>query len=505
MLPRCQFSRQRLIIIDIHNVTMPRLRKIFFAVGSIVLVMAVGLSALWLKYGTSITPDLGNHALAVLNGQSDLMAGRTPGELIRYTLRRLEGHPNLEAVALPPLRWLQRQYEYPVPPGPLPTLGKGQQVGALPLLPGQAVLPDQLAQTAAEIIAAISTAKAGQMVLIHPGSYRIGQSIKTASAGTDQQRITVRANQPGQVQIDFDAQEGFIVQHPYWVFENLSIRGVCQDHGDCEHAFHVVGKGANLVLRNNRLEDFNAHLKINGADGDWPDHGLLQHNTIINSRPRTTRNPTTPFDLVGANHWRVQDNLVSNFVKNGSDGISYGIFMKGASSGGRIERNLVICTPQNVSQPGVRVGISFGGGTTNKESCRDLRCETEHSSGLAANNIVAHCNDSGIDVNQSSRIVIAHNTLINTAGIVVRNAAASATLHGNLLEGQILQRKGGQAKLVMNDIAAMADVLEDPQILNLAWRKPPDNIPSVAIVPADFFGQTRYDGTPPGAISLHIR
>ncbi len=484
---------------------MSRLHTTFIAVGSIVLFIAAGLGALWFKYGVSITPDLRNHAQALLRGQADLLASRTPGELIRYTLRRLEGHPNLEAVALPPLHWLQRQYEYPVPPGPLPTLGKGQQTGALPLLPGQAVLHDQLAQSATEIITAIGAAKAGQTVLIGPGNYRIGRSIKTASAGTDQQRITVRASQPGQVQIDFDAQEGFIVQHPYWVFENLSIRGVCQHHDDCEHAFHVVGKGANLVLRNNRLEDFNAHLKINGFGGDWPDHGLLQHNTITNNSPRSTRNPTTPFDLVGASHWRVLDNLVSHFVKSGGDGISYGIFMKGASSGGRVERNLVICTSQNVSQPGVRVGISFGGGTTNKESCRDQRCDAEHTVGLAANNIVAHCNDSGIDVNQSNHIVIAHNTLINTAGMVVRNAPASATLHGNLLEGQIHQRQGGQAKLIMNDIAIMADVFEDPQVFNLAWRNAPDNIPSLGIVPADFFGQIRYDGTPPGAISLHIK
>jgi hypothetical protein len=254
------------------------------------------------------------------------------------------------------------------------------------------------------------------------------------------------------------------------------------------------------VLRNNKLEDFNSHLKINGLRGAWPDHGLLQYSTITNTLPRTTESPATPFDLVGANRWQVLDNLVSNFVKYGSNGISYGIFMKGASSGGRIERNLIICTPQNMSQPGVRVGISFGGGTTGAEFCRDQLCIAEHTAGLAANNIVAHCNDFGIDVNRSTSIVIAHNTLINTAGIDVRDASA-AKLYGNLLEGKIRQRKGGQAKLVMNDIAASATVFEDPNALNLTWRKVPENIPSIDLVPTDFYSKARGDATPPGALT----
>ena len=386
------------------------------------------------------------------------------------------------------------------PAAPLPTLGKGQQSQPPPPLPGQGTQPAITAGSVDEIVRAISSAKAGQTVLIQPGTYRINQNIGTTAGGTEQQRITVRAGQPGRVQIEFNAQEGFVVQHPYWVFENLSIRGVCQYHSYCEHAFHVVGKGANLVLRNNHLQDFNAHLKINGFNGDWPDLGLLQHNTLNNTTERNTINPTTPFDLVGANDWQVLDNLVSNFVKNGSNGISYGIFMKGASSGGRIERNLVICTPQNVSQPGERVGISFGGGTTGKDYCRDQRCDAEHTAGLAANNIVALCNDSGIDVNQSTSIVIAHNTLINTAGILVRSAPASATLYGNLLDGQIQQRKGGQAKLVMNEITALADVFEDPNALNLAWRKLPDNIPSINLVLTDFYEKPRGSATPPGAL-----
>ena len=479
---------------------MTLLRKILKAIAIATILIALAFGLLWAKFSANIAPEMWQHADNVWHGQAALLGDRTPGELIRYAKHRLEGHPNLEAVILPPLHWLQAKYERPVPLGILPTLGKGQQSQSPPSLAGQATQPTLMAGSAEEIIRAISAAKAGQTILINPGHYRISQNIKTNASGNAQQRITVRANQPGQVLIEFNAQEGFVVSHPYWVFENLEIRGVCEEHTYCEHAFHVVGKGAYLVVRNNRIENFNAHLKINGLDGDWPDNGLLQYNTITNSTPRNTENPTTPFDLVGANHWQVLDNLVSNFIKNGSNGISYGIFMKGASSGGRIERNLVICTLQNISQPGVRVGISFGGGGTGQAFCRDQRCDAEHIAGMAANNIVAHCNDSGIDVNMSTSIVIAQNTLINTAGIDVRQTPASAKLYGNLLEGKIRQRKGGKVNLMMNEIVAMKEMFEDANALQLGWRDAPGNIPSMALVPQDFYNQARGEATPPGAL-----
>ena len=478
---------------------MPRLRKLLttLAITAGIITLVSGL--LWYKFSANISPEMWLHAENVVQGQASLSGDRTPGELIRYANRRLEGHPNLEALVHPPLLWVQAKVERPVPLGPLPTLGKGQQPESPSPLPGQSPTPNIYAATPQELIKAYTTAQAGQTILLAPGNYRINQNLRTQTGGTALQRITLRASQPGQAQIEFNAQEGFIVAHPYWVFENLTIRGACPYPGNCEHAFHVVGNGAHLVVRNNTIVDFNSHLKINGLEGNWPDNGVLQHNTITNTTPRTTQSPTTPFDLVAASRWQVLDNIVSNFVKNGSNGISYGIFMKGAGSGGRIERNLVICTPQDVSQPGVRVGISFGGGTTGAEFCRDQLCIAEHTAGLAANNIVAHCNDFGIDINRSTSIVIAHNTLINTAGIDVRDAS-SAKLYGNLLEGRMRQRKGGQATLEMNEIANLRDVFEDPNALNLTWRKAPDNIPSILLVPKDFYGQARSSGTPPGAL-----
>lgn len=426
--------------------------------------------------------------------------GKTPGQLIRYALVRLDGHPNLSAVVKPPLQWMQARFERDVPLQSLPPLGKGQQPQTLPPL-GNQVGNVLAVGSSTDIAHALATAQAGQTVLIQPGRYRFADKLKVGYAGSSNQPIIVRAAVPGQVFLEFDTVEGIAVTQPYWVFENLQIRGVCSDHSQCEHAFHVVGKAHHTILRNNHIADFNAHVKVNGLNGDWPDDGLLAFNTLTNTAARQTNLPVTPLDMVGANHWVLADNLVSNFVKLEGDKISYGMFMKGGGRGGRIERNLVVCTTEGISQPGARVGISLGGGGTGKGLCRDTQCELEYANGLVVNNIVAHCNDSGLDVNKSANNLLAFNTLINTAGVDVRNVAANANIYGNLLEGRIHARNGAQAKEVMNEISSLRTVFERADTLVFSCSGQIENIPSISTVPADFYGVKRRDGTMPGALS----
>jgi hypothetical protein len=496
------------------------LRKIFFSIVILASAIAAVLGALWFKYRGSISPDLLQHAQSVWLGQANLLGDRTPGELIRYAKRRLQGHPNLEMLVLPPLHLVQAKYERPLSYGPLPTLGKGQQTVSLPAVqytltgrPAEALLPPNpdlldastseviVVDSAAGLVSASKSAQAGHTIMIAPGRYLLNARIDTNTAGTRNNPITIRAARPGQVTLEFNTEVAFRVSQPYWVFENLHIRGVCGEHRYCEHAFHIFGAAQNTVVRNNLIEDFNAHLKINGSENNWPDFGLIQYNTLTNTGRRDTDVPVTPIDLVGAKNWRVSDNLISNFVKRDGNQVSYGVFMKGGSSGGRIERNLVICTPQNISQPGVRVGISFGGGTTGKPYCRNQLCDAEHTAGLVANNIVAHCNDFGIDVNLSRNIWIAHNTLINTAGVDVRGGSTSVRIYGNLLDGSIRQRESTEVKVEMNELLPSKDLLSNADALEIKWRTPPGNIPSIPLVPNDFCGHVRESGTLPGALA----
>src|SRR5207249_4850273 len=107
-------------------------------------------------------------------------------------------------------------------------------------------------------------------------------------------------------------------------------RGVCGQQNNCEHAFHVVGGAHHVVIENNLVTDFNAHVKINGRAGLFPDNGRISNNTLINRSPRRTETPVTPIDLVAASNWSIEGNLIADFVKAGGDFTSYGAFAKGA-------------------------------------------------------------------------------------------------------------------------------------------------------------------------------
>ena len=424
---------------------------------------------------------------------------RSPQELIRYLKRRLEGHNKLEAVLLPPLHAAQRHFEREPPAGPLPTLGKGQQATALN--ESIAGISQHLRVDNPQAIRqALREAKAGTRILVAPGLYPFEQNLTLGNDARSDAPLVLTAERPGTVWFQFSQLNGIVVDRPHWVFENLDIRGVCANPGSCEHAFHVVGRGAFTTIRNNRIIDFNAHVKINGSREAWPDHGLLARNTLANSSPRSVYAPVVAFDLVGANHWRVQDNLIRDIVHTSAKQTTYGIYMKGASQGGRIERNLVICSSTNISKPGVRVGISFGGGGTAPAYCRDRSCASyEHRLGLAANNIVAHCNDTGIDVNRSSDIHLAHNTIINTSGIALRGNPTQARIYGNLYEGRLVARDGAQMETYWNEKMNASRTFSDADALALTWRVPPDPIPTLPIAGDDFNRLPREANTQPGA------
>lgn len=419
---------------------------------------------------------------------------RSPGEIIRHLQRRLIGHPKLEAVALPPLAWLQARTERPVMLVALPTLGRGPQA-APPAAAVQAITVNSVPALAQ----ALRAATAGAVIEIAPGRYRITGTLHTGQPGRADAPITLRAGPTGGVQLESATTEAFKLTQPHWVIEHLSLRGVCERDHDCEHAFHVVGAAVGTVIRHNRLQDFNAAIKVNGERGGFPDDGRITHNHIANRAPRQTDRPVTPIDIVAASRWVVSDNLIANFVKDGGDGISYGAFMKGGGRGGRFERNLVVCTPAGISQPGVRVGLSLGGGGTSASACREQPCLAEHSQGVIADNIVAHCNDVGIDVNASPGAELRHNTLINTAGIGIRNEPASARVRANLLDGRVRVRPPGRLETADNLQTDLRTIFTDADALALGWASRPSPVPS-ADEAADFCGRPRGASSPPGAL-----
>lgn len=420
----------------------------------------------------------------------------TPSQRIRYLMRRLEGHPNLERIAHPPLLAWRAQWEREVPPDLL--AGKGWQpvlkpadaasAAALPPLRydalGRPLAPDANERGSAplpprervpvadmaQLKRAMDSARPGTVIEMQPGRYRWTETLSSQTAGTPEYPIVLRAAQAGTVRVEVDTVQALVLRHRHWVVENLQMRGVCQEARYCEHAIHVVADGAGLVIRNNLFEDFNAHLKINGESGLWPDHGLVLGNTLSNRFVRHTVNESvTPIDLVGASGWQVVGNRIENFIRPHLSKPAYGVFLKGGGGGSRIVGNWVICTRSEISQPGLRVGISLGGGGTGVDYMRPGAEGREQRGSTVAGNVVAHCNEVGIDLNKAIDSKVLHNVLVNTSGIGLRNGSA-AVITGNRLDGDIVLRDVSQAEAWDNPMGDTRRHFADPDRLDLRAR-----------------------------------
>ena len=438
-------------------------------------------------------------ALVVVTGVIALVDGidTPPRRLAPWIERRVEGHGRLierigddVAAALLALDRRGEAFHDPLPVPPLDsaaTWTHGREV---------------IVGSTAEALRAIDDAQPGDVITFIPGAYRFdGVYIDVRRSGAADAPITVRAEKAGSVVLAFDMVEGFLVSAPYWTFENLTIRGVCREHANCEHAFHVVGGGSHFVARRNELVDFNAQFKINGVRGAFPDWGVIEGNVIRNDAPRDTDNPVTPIDLVAASHWRIVGNRISDFVKARGDQTSYGGFAKGGGSDDAFVRNVVVCEDRLRGFPGRRVGLSLGGGGSAPAACRDGRCITEQDRGVVAANLVASCSDDGIYLNRAAISVVTHNTLVDTAGITARFGESSADVEGNLVDGGIRAATGAAVHARDNLTTAAAylyvgmhrvrGLFADAARLDLRWRGEPPRRRPVETTPADLCGAPR--------------
>ncbi len=392
--------------------------------GLLLVPLAMAAGGAWFLQQQGVTPRaLAPYVERRSSGHNDAIVG--VGRMMRATLLRLDrGSP---AAAVPQL----------------PLIGAQGQVSAVA---GSGA--ERLVATSDEVRQAIASANPGDAITLLPGVYRFERSaVFITRPGTAQANIVLRARTPDSVTVEMNMLEGFVVSAPHWRFENLTIRGVCKVHSYCEHAFHVVGGGSHFASVNNTIVDFNAHFKVNGAGGKFPDHGRIEANTLRNDSVRHTANPVTPIDIVAASHWSVRRNMISDFIKEGGDHISYGAFVKGGGANNVFEQNVVVCEARLQGAPGQRVGLSLGGGGTGKDYCRDRKCITEQEQGVIRSNLVASCSDDGIYLNNAAASKLVHNTVLDTGGIQVRFAASSADIEGNLVDGDIRSRDGAVVRL----------------------------------------------------------
>lgn len=305
-------------------------------------------------------------------------------------------------------------------------------IGASVQPSGGGMVPVSDAETA---IHAIEKAHAGDVVTFAPGTYRFTGRPYIASSSAS--GVTVRAQQPGTVFIEMELPSGFLVTSPGWTFENLHIRGACTPAAACRHAFHITGRGTGFVARNNSVVDFNAHFHVNGNAGSFPDKGLIEHNTISNTAPRTGKDAVAPVDIVAASEWTVRANVISDFAHADAAGRGYGVSLAGGGSGNRVARNAIVCEHRLRGAGGLRVGVVAGAVPTKPADCRDKRCAADQAGAVIESNIVAACSGDGIHLDRAAASTIAHNTVLDTAGVTVASRAGSADVEGNIVDGRI--------------------------------------------------------------------
>ncbi|MFP2924551.1 chondroitinase-B domain-containing protein [Pyxidicoccus sp. 3LG] len=304
--------------------------------------------------------------------------------------------------------------------------------------------------TVSEFQSALASARAGDQIVLADGTYDVSQNLGCSAEGTEAQPILVRAANRHAARIRFNATEGFKVSGRYWTFDGLDIEGVCAQDSTCEHAFHVTGHAENFTLRNSRVRNFNAQLKVNATQNsggvyEQPHRGLIEHNEVYDTRARNTGNPVTKLNIDTGDDWVVRDNYLHDFAKAG--GISYGAFMKSGGKRGIFERNLVICT-KDAPAGNTRIGLSFGGGGTGNAFCApafdpSVPCDPEHTDGVLRNNVIINCSDVAIYLNRAAKTQVLFNTLIATTGVDFRFASSTGEAHGNVLSSVIRGRDTG--------------------------------------------------------------
>jgi hypothetical protein len=285
--------------------------------------------------------------------------------------------------------------------------------------------------------AALESATAGDTVTVAPGTYRLDKVNLRANGRVDAP-IRVIAAKAGEVVIHTTATELFKVTGAHWTIQGLDIRGGSQSH----HALHIAGDADGVKVLNNRFRGFHSTIKGNGqgTPREYPDGVEIRRNVFMNPSPRRTDAPVTLIDVVGGADWRITDNLIADFAKDGGDGISYGAFLKGNSRNGVFARNLVVCAWHHTL--GERVGLSFGGGGSSAG-----KRGPEHTGGQMINNIIVNCGGQpGIYLNKAKDTIVAFNTIYNSAGIDARFQATDTTIANNLLTGAILVRNGASVE-----------------------------------------------------------
>ena len=295
------------------------------------------------------------------------------------------------------------------------------------------------------------------------------------------------------------------------------MEGVC--HADSDesnaHAFHIMYRSSNVILRRNRVVNFKSHVKLNAGQTDskspweWPDDAWFIDNTFQDTQPVGGLVPHNALNIDGGDRHVIRRNAFVDLVTSIPDQRhASGIYVKMTSRDFLVEQNLVACT-RHLDFKGDRRGIYSGDELGPNQYC-DGDCANRR--GLYRNNIVLGCkgtgNSTGIDIGNEQDAVYAHNTLYDVksnfmhdypgttativsnilyAPFVFQNGVEPAVMNDNLQQGA-----SGSAALWKDAAAGDFTLVDGSSVKSQVSRR--------ADVPHDFCGHARAAQTDLGAV-----
>lgn len=354
----------------------------------------------------------------------------------------------------------------------------------------------QNVSTEAQLRAAVQNAAAGTTIVLADGTYNLTAPLVTRANGTSASPIIVKAaNAKQAIVVTNGAEEAFLIQHPYWRFENLFVRvsGPGSYHG---YKLDTNGHSARITGGTMELRP-GAESGVKGSgsmNGPWPDNVQIGYNEIYFTAP-TTYYLAEGIDAVAVSGWWIYNNVIHH-IYPGTSGVGYGAFTKGNSMNTVIENNLFYdCF----------IPISLGGGGTGSQWVRNGDTTYEDRNGLIRNNVTMNSTDVAVYLYKSNGARVYNNTFYNSytscgtgcSTIDVRLTGATADIRNNILDKTINNREGGTHTAINNlrlptPTTSSWFVSVAARNFRLAAGAPAINAATIlSTVPRDMFGKSR--------------
>ncbi|WP_157595500.1 hypothetical protein [Plesiocystis pacifica] len=284
----------------------------------------------------------------------------------------------------------------------------------------------------AEILAAIAAATSGDVITVCPGSFDFNQLISVTANGTDSGRIFLRAEAPETVTFNLSHIENFKVSGKFWIFENITFFGDCDNASACEHAFHLVGDADDLIFRHNEVVNFASHVKLNGEvvgggpAKSFPDRVWFIDNFWHNTKYVENDAPHNILNLDGGKDHVVRGNIFADYSAPTSlPKSASAVYPKASTVGMLIEQNLIVCEksrPEGETNRGIQLGdgapASICDGDDDQDGNGDCIENGQNQEALVRNNIIMGCNNGGssggIMINSDRESWVAHNTVYDS-------------------------------------------------------------------------------------------